>query len=143
MFVRNNTTCPNCGKSKTFDVTMPEWTTPAYLTITAECRECMWVGWSMIHAEVARDFCLAATKLLPRSSVLRRAWRWTPGPLTTGRKRIALHKLIWELLEPSRVDVRFLNGRAHAILCGEVISIIGDLICHITFTSSLSQPLAS
>ena len=42
MFVRNNTTCPNCGKCNTFDITFspteayPEW------TMRLECIDCCW-----------------------------------------------------------------------------------------------------
>lgn len=42
MFVRNNTTCPNCGNCKTFDLTISQSDASELWCMRVECIHCSW-----------------------------------------------------------------------------------------------------
>ncbi len=143
MFVRNNTTCPNCGKSKTFDLFFNEWSSPTHLTISAECSNCMWVGWAHVDVDTVRSFSLAVTKLLPLSDPLRRCWRWATSYQYGKRQLVAVSSLASDLFDQGRVDSRFLHNESFGQLCCAILRTLGGTVTLEDFRATLGQPLAS
>lgn len=76
MFVRNNTLCPTCGKSSTFDVYVKALLTRDHLAFRVECSNCM-AFWDLeVSTAMVRYLLQDAIQLHPTEADLFGVCRW-------------------------------------------------------------------
>lgn len=78
MFVRNNTLCPTCGKSRTFDVSFSQSLLGGRSSVKAECFHCLAVFRGLISLEHVRYVLRATVQQCPSLPGSQFISRWLP-----------------------------------------------------------------
>jgi len=163
MFVRNNIACPNCGKSRTFDV-YPDPISEGYdsrrMALRAECFHCLAFSRTLIRKDVLAFVVLEATESLPYSDPLSRGKRWKT-PIAFERRQLrAIHSLVLDVFMPGEVRWELADHKGVSQLSAAILCASGDpidfLLCRewfdfafkwcdidTAYLSTLGQPLAS
>jgi hypothetical protein len=108
MFVRNNITCPNCGKVAPRDVFLDDSDTfDDFMLLKTECFECMGMSEALISYQDAMSFSLATTESLSYGDSRRRCHRWKRVLRLTSRRKAAIYSCLSDILGRGDIDWKF------------------------------------